>query len=344
MVVRYFREGRVNGTTLAMVGLSAALMSAACRGGADAVAERQRPASPMEASTMKTSTPSETEIVLDVPLKASRAAVFDALTQPGHLLRWLGSTEMDLVGCDVDARAGGSLRLTFRRANGRQLEVRGAIESVESPRRLAYRESYDFSPLQIHVTTTLDETEGATLLRQRLQYASRRERDEDFDGVVASSGEAYTRLGTYLATRRGTQDLSLDKTVRIAAKPAVVWRVLTDVGDIERWLGTRVQTSWRVGDPITFAFTWNGVAFEDKGVLRSVVPAQVLSYSYWSGLSGLADEPQHYSLVTFRLAPDDKGTVLTLRHEMIATEQMQQHSAKNWDDTLATIQSLATAK
>lgn len=293
---------------------------------------------------MQVSKPSDTETVLEQKFNAPRTAVFAALTQPGHLLRWLGSAEMALVGCDVDLRVGGRLRYVFQRAGGRQIEVRGAIEAVQSPSLLTYRESYDFSPLEILVTTTLDEADGVTTLVQRLQYDSKRERDEDYDGVATSSAGAYERLARYLAARSTAQEFWLAKTVRIAASPHSVWRVLTDLNHLERWLGTRVRTTWRVGDPIVFAFTWDGKAFEDKGVVRSFRPGEVFSYSYWSGLSGLPDEAQNYSLITFRLTPDDPGTVLSLRHDMIATERMHAHSDKNWDDTLVTIRSIAEAE
>jgi uncharacterized protein YndB with AHSA1/START domain len=290
---------------------------------------------------MQVSTPSDVETVFEQQFNAPRTAVFAALTQPGHLLCWLGSAEMALVGCDVDPRVGGRLRYVFQRAGGRQIEVRGAIEAVQSPSLLTYRESYDFSPLQMLVTTTLDEAEGVTTLVQRLQYDSTRDRDEDYDGVSTSSAGAYERLARYLAARSTAQEFWLAKSVRIAATPHSVWRALTDPSHLERWVRARVRTTWRVGDPIAFAFTRDGQVFEDKGVVRSFRPGEVLSYGYWSGASGLADEARNYSLITFRLTPDNPGTVLSLRHDMIATEQMHAHSDRNWDDTLVTIRSIA---
>ena len=56
----------------------------------------------------------------------------------------------------------------------------------------------DFSPLEVHVTTTFDEAKGKTALKQRIVYATKQERDADYDGVATSSAEAFASLDRYL--------------------------------------------------------------------------------------------------------------------------------------------------
>jgi uncharacterized protein YndB with AHSA1/START domain len=111
---------------------------------------------------------------------------------------------MALVTCEVDPRVGGRLRYVFERPSGRRVEVRGTFEAVEPPHRYVYRETYDFSPLEVLVTTTLEESGGKTTFTQTLLYRSRQERDQDFPGVAASSKEAYAQLALYLARAAGT--------------------------------------------------------------------------------------------------------------------------------------------
>jgi uncharacterized protein YndB with AHSA1/START domain len=142
------------------------------------------------------------EIVLARTFAAPRETVFEALTQPRHLLRWMGPGTFRLVDCEVDLRAGGSFRYGFERPSGARIEVRGAYASVEPPRGYAYTESYDFSPLRVSVQTTLERAGDETRFEQTLTYASRRERDADFEGVAASSREAYASLERYLASAR----------------------------------------------------------------------------------------------------------------------------------------------
>ena len=139
---------------------------------------------------MRASKPSDKEIVLTNTFRAPREAVFAAFTQTKHLPHWLGATGMTLVDCEIDLSPGGSFRWTFQRANGRKLEVRGAYETVEAPRTFSYRESYDFSPLEVHVTTTFDEAKGKTALKQRIVYATK----QDFDANLAPLPQIRERI------------------------------------------------------------------------------------------------------------------------------------------------------
>ena len=147
---------------------------------------------------MQATKSSDKEILLTRRFAAQRETVFAALTQEEHLARWMMTAEMALIACDVDLRVGGKCRYVYQRPNGRKLEVHGVHESVDPPRGFAYAETYDFSPLKVHVTTTLESADGETIFRQTLRYASKQERDEDFAGVASSSKEAYGRLDKYL--------------------------------------------------------------------------------------------------------------------------------------------------
>ena len=141
----------------------------------------------------------ELEIRLTQKFDASREMLFATLTQSAHIQHWMQAAGMTLVACEVDLRAGGGFRYTFERPSGRRIEVRGAYETVDAPRQFTYRESYDFSPLQMQVTTSLESEGDGTVFRQTLRYGSREERDEDYPGVAQSSREAYARLEAYLA-------------------------------------------------------------------------------------------------------------------------------------------------
>lgn len=151
---------------------------------------------------MQATKPSDKEIVLTQTFAAPRENVFAALTQPEHLRAWMKPSHMALVDCEVDLRVGGRLLYVFERPNGLRLEVRGVFEAVEPPKRLVYAESYDFSPLKVHVTTELDEAEGKTRFKQTMRYASKQERDEDYSGVASSSKEVYAKLDEYLVREK----------------------------------------------------------------------------------------------------------------------------------------------
>jgi uncharacterized protein YndB with AHSA1/START domain len=150
---------------------------------------------------MQVTKSSDNDIALTQTFTAPIDAVFAALTQPAHLRHWLKATGMALADCAVDLRVGGTFRYVFQRSNGFKIEVRGNYHAVELPRRYVYTESYDFSPLEIHVTTELESVSDGTVFRQTLHYSSQAERDEDFEGVATSAAEAYANLERYLAAQ-----------------------------------------------------------------------------------------------------------------------------------------------
>ena len=162
---------------------------------------RERSAPMNQEGTVQVTTPSDTEIVLMRTFAAPREAVFAALTNAEQLAIWLNPTAMSLVSCEVDLRVGGKLRYVFERPNGRRIEVRGTFGVVEHPHRFAYVESYDFSPLEVQVMTTLEEAGDRTLLKQTLRYDSQLERDEDYPGVTESAEEVFANLDRYLTNR-----------------------------------------------------------------------------------------------------------------------------------------------
>jgi hypothetical protein len=49
---------------------------------------------------------------------------------------------------------------------------------VEPPNRIEYTETYDFSPLRLQVTMTLDQAGADTVFKQTIVYGSKQERDE----------------------------------------------------------------------------------------------------------------------------------------------------------------------
>ena len=151
---------------------------------------------------MQATKPSDREIVLTRTFAAPRQIVFEALTQANHLVHWMKPTIASLVTCEIDLRAGGSFRYVFQRPSGATIEVRGAYESVDPPRRVVYTETYDFSPLKVLVTTTLDQSGSETVFKQTMVYSSKQERDADFDGVATSATEVYANLERYVGSPR----------------------------------------------------------------------------------------------------------------------------------------------
>lgn len=183
---------------LAIALLISAFCSFSCSSTTSSVKSASDRVSMDQENVMHVEQPSDRETVLARTFPAPRQIVFDAMTQPEHIIHWMAATGMSLAQCEVDPRAGGALRYVFQRGNGRRIEVRGVFEQVDPPHGFVYLESYDFSPLEVRVSTSFAASGSTTQFRQVLAYASKRERDEDFEGVATSSKEAFLRLENYL--------------------------------------------------------------------------------------------------------------------------------------------------
>jgi uncharacterized protein YndB with AHSA1/START domain len=99
----------------------------------------------------------------------------------------------------------------------------------------------------------------------------------------------------------------------IDATPAEVWKAITTTEKLKLFfMGADVESDWRVGSPVRVSGEYQGKAYNDKGeVLRADAPKR-LSFSHWSSLSGDADAPENYHVVTFKLAEAGGGTKVTL--------------------------------
>jgi uncharacterized protein YndB with AHSA1/START domain len=137
------------------------------------------------------------------------------------------------------------------------------------------------------------------------------------------------------------QNLIVSKSVNVNAEPAKVWEALTNPEIIKEYLfGTETITDWKVGSEIIFQGEYNGQKYRDKGIVRENILNQVLSYSYWSGFSGLEDKPENYSLVTYTLKPVDGMTKLTWTQKGFANEEGYKHSESGMDEFLSGIKKI----
>lgn len=135
--------------------------------------------------------------------------------------------------------------------------------------------------------------------------------------------------------------LTATVTIELTASPASVWNALITPELIKQYLfGTETECDWKIGSPIFFRGEYNGVKYEDKGVILDIEREKVLRYTYWSSMSGTADLPQNYSVVMFTLARSNSGTRVTLQQEGMKDEKAREHSEQNWRIVLETFKKI----
>jgi uncharacterized protein YndB with AHSA1/START domain len=117
----------------------------------------------------------------------------------------------------------------------------------------------------------------------------------------------------------------------IDAPKEEIWEALTDPASISRYMfGAKVVTDWMEGGPITWEGEWEGQPYQDKGTILEVRPPQILEYSHFSPLTGLADEPENYHTVRIEVVDEGPTTKVTLIQDNNETAEARDHSEKNW--------------
>ncbi|HEU4829382.1 MAG TPA: SRPBCC family protein [Gemmatimonadales bacterium] len=136
---------------------------------------------------------------------APRELVFEALTRPELVRRWLGALEgWTFEICEIDARKGGSYRYLWRHADGSELGMRGVYLEVTPPERIVSTEVFDQAWYEGDAvgTATLTERDGKTTLSTTIRYGSKEIRDAVLRSPMESGvSQGYDRLEELLAAR-----------------------------------------------------------------------------------------------------------------------------------------------
>ncbi|HXI00609.1 MAG TPA: SRPBCC domain-containing protein [Sphingobacteriaceae bacterium] len=137
-------------------------------------------------------------------------------------------------------------------------------------------------------------------------------------------------------------DLIVLKSVIIHAEPSKIWSALTDPQIIKEYLfGTETITNWEVGSEIIFQGEYEGHKYRDHGVIIENIPNKKISYSYWSGFSGLEDKPENYSTVTYLLTDaGENQTDLNWTQKGYANTEGHKHSEAGMDEFLGSIKNI----
>lgn len=144
--------------------------------------------------TLKIATRGDKEIVMTRVFDAPRALVFDALTKPELLKRWLtGPDGWTLAVCEIDLRVGGKYRYLWRAKEGYEMGMGGVYREIARPERVVATGKFDqaWYPGEEVSTFALVEEKGRTTLTQTVAYESREARDI----VMKSPMEEGVRAG-----------------------------------------------------------------------------------------------------------------------------------------------------
>jgi uncharacterized protein YndB with AHSA1/START domain len=153
------------------------------------------------ASNASTSTTADRELVFTRLFNAPRELVYQAFTQPEHVVHWWGPRGFTNTILEMDVRPGGVWRLIMHGPDGTDYPNRIEFTEVVPPERLAWAHG-DFERIHFHSTVTFEPEEGKTRLTMTLLFATAAERQQTADryGAIEGNKQTMDRLEEYLPT------------------------------------------------------------------------------------------------------------------------------------------------
>lgn len=147
-------------------------------------------------NSLDVKTSGDLEIVVTRNFNAPRELVFNAMSQPELIKKWLfGPPGWSMTGCEDDAREGGKFRWTWSGPDGAALAMHGVYREVVAPERIVRTEVFEAGGDVVLgeqlCILTLSEAGDTTQLHLTLQYASKEARD----GALASGMEHGMKAG-----------------------------------------------------------------------------------------------------------------------------------------------------
>jgi uncharacterized protein YndB with AHSA1/START domain len=132
----------------------------------------------------------EREFFITRVLAAPRTLVWQAWTEPRHVLHWWGPQGFTNPVCELDVRPGGAYRITMRGADGVDYPITGVFKEIVPPERLVMTMDCSGHPDAWHKMIDPTRKAGENPVGQMLQTVT----FEDVGGQTRLS--IRTRFGT----------------------------------------------------------------------------------------------------------------------------------------------------
>lgn len=152
--------------------------------------------------------PTDSEVVITRTFDAPRRLVWQAWTDPQHIMRWWGPAGFNNETCESDLRVGGRFRLEMRAPDGNVYPCIGTFREIVEHERIVYdgeaAEGHPCGagiPPRAVVTISFADTQGKTHLTLHTRFAStERKQAAAAARFVVSWEEALERLAGTMRT------------------------------------------------------------------------------------------------------------------------------------------------
>jgi uncharacterized protein YndB with AHSA1/START domain len=152
-------------------------------------------------TTMTMKPPEESarfEIVSTRVFDSPRELVFEAFSNPDHLVHWWGPKDFTNTFSEFDLRPGGAWRFVMHGPDGVDYQIAKDFVEVVKPERIVFEH---LRPMhRFRMTMTFAERSGKTELTWRMLFESAAETTKLKSFITEANEQNFDRLETYLAT------------------------------------------------------------------------------------------------------------------------------------------------
>jgi uncharacterized protein YndB with AHSA1/START domain len=191
---------------------------------------------------LKESDTSDRELVITRVLNAPRELVYEAWTEPEHLINWWGPTGFTNSFHEFNMRPGGVWRFTMHGPDGVDYPNKVIFNEVIPQQRLAFILSDDNGKESdaFDVTVTFEKANGKTKLTMRMLFKTAAERDRVVNEYGAMEGNRQT-LDKLEALLAKMQPLVITRLYN--APRHIVFGAWTDEKQLAKWWGPENYTN-----------------------------------------------------------------------------------------------------
>ncbi len=240
---------------------------------------------------------SDREILLSRVFHAPRELVWEAMTDPKHVVNWWGPRGFTTTIETMDFRVGGVWKHTMHGPDGANYPNKSVFREIVKPERIVYSHGggREGGPGASFVATWTFEVvdAGRTKVTMRLVFASAGDRDfvvKEF-GAIEGGQQTLMRLGEHLARQQAEPFVVVRE---FAAPRTVVWQAWTERDRLVQWWGPKGFTmpiatmDFRVGGMFHYRMLApNGAEMWGKFAYREIVaPTKLLWVNSFSDPDG----------------------------------------------------------
>lgn len=279
------------------------------------------------------------EIVISRVVDAPQELVWQAMTDPKHVVQWWGPRGFSMTIETMEVRVGGIWKHVMHGPDGTDYPNKSVFTEVSKPERLCFSHGGGAKGqpgVTFDATWTFETVEASkTRVTIRMVFPTAEARDAVVKayGAIEGGHQTLERLSEHLPTMSDAAEFVISRI--FDAAPKDVWAAWTEPARMVRWWGPRIvktpvcELDVRPGGKYRVVMrTADGMEYPITGVYREVVPPSKLVFTMdcsehpgeWHDMVDPNRKgnpnPAGEMLATVTFEKQERKTKLTLRIQM----------------------------